>query len=206
MTSVPHPNDSIYSRRNFIISAMSVAFTPAIFVGCSPKSVNFNGIDLTGADYAKDFRLKDHFGNVRTIADFSEKIVVLFFGFMQCPDVCPASMTTMTEVKRLLGQQGSLLQVLFVTVDPERDTQPLLKEYMLNFDPTFVALRPEPNQLIELSNQFKMYYKKVDGKTPTSYSMDHSAGKYIFDTKGNIRLFSKYGETAEAITQDIKNL
>jgi len=131
---------------------------------------------------------------------------LVFFGFTQCPDVCPTSMSTMAEVKRLLGKQGSLLQVLFVTVDPERDTLPLLKEYMLNFDATFLALRPEPDQLKELSESFKMYYKKVEGKTPTSYSMDHSAGKYIFDAKGSIRLFSKYGAEPQAIAQDIQNL
>lgn len=206
MTSTLQPHNSIHSRRSLIAAAMGAAFTPTILMGCSPKSVDFNSIDLTGAAYAKDFRLKDHLGNIRTMADFREKIVVLFFGFTQCPDVCPTSMSTMAEVKRLLGQQGSLLQVIFVTIDPERDTLTLLKEYMLNFDPTFLALRPEPDQLLELSDNFKMYYKKVDGKSPTSYSMDHSAGKYIFDTKGSIRLFSKYGAEPQAIAQDIQNL
>ena len=206
MVRSTQPDDQIISRRSLIAAAVGGAFTPIILAGCSPKSADFNSIDLTGAAYAKDFRLKDHFGNIRTLVDFREKVVVLFFGFTQCPDVCPTSMSTMAEVKRLLGKQGSLLQVLFVTVDPERDTLPLLKEYMLNFDTTFLALRPEPDQLKELSESFKMYYKKVEGKTPTSYSMDHSAGKYIFDAKGSIRLFSRYGAEPQAIAQDIQNL
>ena len=174
--------------------------------GCSPEAISFNSIDLTGAAYAKDFRLQDHNGNVRTLSDFREKIAVIFFGFTQCPDVCPTSMATMAEVKRLLGSKGSLLQVLFVTVDPERDTLPVLKEYMLNFDPAFLALRPELCELKSLAEHFKVYYKKIDGKTPTSYTMDHTAGKYIFDAKGNIRLFSRYGTEAAAIAQDIQKL
>ena len=112
--------------------------------------------------------------------------MVTFFGFTQCPDVCPTSMTTMAEVKRLLGDQGERLQVLFITVDPQRDTQALLKEYMANFDPGFVALRPEPDELKGVAADFKIYYKQVPGSTPTSYTMDHSAGKYIFDTQGRV--------------------
>ncbi|MDP2975138.1 MAG: SCO family protein, partial [Anaerolineales bacterium] len=116
------------------------------------------------------------------------------------------SMTTMAEVKRLLGAQGDRLQVLFITVDPERDTQALLKGYMANFDPSFIALRPEPDELKGVASDFKIYFKKVPGSTPTSYTMDHSAGKYIFDTAGRVRLFSNYGSTPEVIAQDIKTL
>lgn len=115
-------------------------------------------------------------------------------------------MTTMAEVKRLLGEQGNALQVVFITVDPERDTLPLLKEYMSNFDPTFLALRPEPAELPSLAAEFKLYYKKVEGKTPTSYSMDHSAGKFIFDTQGQVRLFSQYGTEASVLKDDIQKL
>ncbi len=198
--------DKQISRRKLM--AVSIAGSLPLFVlgGCSPEAISFNSIDLTGAAYAKDFRLPDHNGSIRTLADFREKITVIFFGYTQCPDVCPTSMATMAEVKRLLGVQGNLLQVLFVTVDPERDTLPVLKEYMLNFDPTFLALRPELGELKSLTEHFKAYFKKVDGKTPTSYTMDHSAGKYIFDTKGNIRLFSRYGTEATAIAQDIQKL
>ena len=206
MVSTLQTHNKVFSRRTLIASAIAGGITPFVLVGCTPKSVDFNSIDLTGAEYAKDFLLKDHFGNIRTLVDFRGKIAVIFFGFTQCPDVCPTSMATMAEVKRLLGAQGNLLQVLFVTVDPERDTLPVLKEYMLNFDATFLALRPELSELKPLAEHFKAYYKKVDGKTPTSYTMDHSAGKYIFDTKGNIRLYSRYGTEATAIAQDIQKL
>ena len=152
------------------------------------------------------YRQHPQLPRLRTMADFRGKIVVVFFGFTQCPDVCPTSMTTMAEVKRLLGDQGKLLQVIFITVDPERDTLPLLMAYMQNFDPTFLALRPEPDQLKALADEFKVYYKRVEGKTPTSYSMDHSAGKYIFDPEGRVRLFSSYGKEATVIAKDIQTL
>ncbi|APW42904.1 SCO family protein [Rhodoferax saidenbachensis] len=173
---------------------------------CSPSPPNFVSTDITGANYAKEFRLLDHGGNMRSLADFRGKIVVIFFGYTQCPDVCPTSMSTMSGVKELLGDLGNKLQVLFITVDPERDTPRLLSEYMRNFDPTFLALRPELGQLKGLAESFKVYYSKVAGKTPTSYTMDHSAGKYIFDTTGKVRLFSSYGTEAKVIASDIKKL
>jgi protein SCO1/2 len=193
-------------RRVFLGAAMAGIIAPSTLLGCSPKTPSFQSADLTGAPYAKDFQLKDHLGNTRTLTDFRGKVVVVFFGFTQCPDVCPTSMLTMAEVKRLLGAKGKQLQVAFITVDPERDTLPLLKTYMQNFDPTFLALRPEPDQLKALAEDFKLHYKKVDGKTPTSYSMDHSAGKYIYDPEGRIRLFSTYGTEASVIAGDIDQL
>ncbi len=193
-------------RRTFLRTAMVGVVAPMGMVGCSPERVSFQASDITGAPYANDFRLRDHLGNIRTMLDFRGKVVVVFFGFTQCPDVCPTSMNTMAEVKRLLGAQGEALQVLFITVDPERDSLPLLKAYMSNFDPTFLALRPEPAQLPALAADFKIYYKKAEGKTPTSYSMDHSAGKFIFDTQGQVRLFSQYGTEAGVLKDDIQKL
>lgn len=203
-SSVPgHP--SIDRRRFVQVALASVAGVP-LLMACSPEVTPFKSTDVTGATFAQDFRLKDQNGNVRTLADFKGKIVVTFFGFTQCPDVCPTSMTTMAEVKRLLGDQGERLQVLFITVDPERDTQGLLKEYMASFDPGFIALRPDPDELKDVAAAFKIYYKKVPGSTPTSYTMDHSAGKYIFDTQGRVRLFSAYGTDAATIASDIQIL
>jgi protein SCO1/2 len=203
-SSVPgHP--SIDRRRFVQVALASVAGVP-LLMACSPEVTPFKSTDVTGATFAQDFRLKDQNGNVRTLADFKGKIVVTFFGFTQCPDVCPTSMTTMAEVKRLLGDQGERLQVLFITVDPERDTQGLLKEYMASFDPGFIALRPDPDELKDVAAAFKIYYKKVPGSTPTSYTMDHSAGKYIFDTEGRVRLFSAYGTDAATIASDIQIL
>jgi protein SCO1/2 len=130
----------------------------------------------------------------------------MFFGFTQCPDVCPTSMTELAEVKKALGADGDKLQGLFVTVDPARDTPEVLKGYMENFDPTFLALYTTPDKLAALAKDFKVYYKRVDGQTPTSYTMDHSAGSYIYDTKGNLRLFTRYGSGAKVLAADIQQL
>ena len=140
------PGHPSMGRRRFVRVALASAVGMPVLMACSPEVTPFKSTDVTGATFAQDFRLKDHLGNLRTLADFKGKITVVFFGFTQCPDVCPTSMTTMAEVKRLLGAQGDRLQVLFITVDPERDTQALLKEYMANFDPSFIALRPEPER------------------------------------------------------------
>ncbi|HEY2257454.1 MAG TPA: SCO family protein [Variovorax sp.] len=173
---------------------------------CTEAKQNFNGVDITGADYAKDFSLADADGKVRTMADFKGKAVVLFFGYAQCPDVCPTTMTDMTQVKQQLGADGDKLQVLFVTVDPERDTPEVMKAYMGAFDPSFVALIPTPAQLPALAKDFKVYYKKVDGKTPTSYSMDHSAALFVYDPQGRLRLFERYGAGAGPMADDLKIL
>lgn len=168
---------------------------------------SFNAIDVTGADYAKDFALTDHNGQARTLKDFQGKIVVMFFGYTQCPDVCPTSMTELAAVKKLLGPDGDKVQGLFVTVDPERDTPEIMKAYMANFDPSFLALyAASPDQLAAVAKDYKVYYKKVEGKTPTSYTMDHSAGMYIYDTQGRLRLYSRYGSGAGALADDIRLL
>ena len=143
---------------------------------------------------------------MRSLKDFAGKVVVVFFGYTQCPDVCPASMAELAQIKKSLGADGGKLQAVFITVDPERDTAELLKAYMANFDPAFLALRPTLDKLPELAKDFKIYYKKVDGKTPGSYSMDHSAGSYVFDTKGRLRLYSRYGTGPEGLTSDIRML
>jgi protein SCO1/2 len=178
----------------------------ATLTACSEAKPQFKSIDLTGADYAQGFALTDHNGQVRNLKDFAGKVVVVFFGFTQCPDVCPTSMAELAEVKKLLGPDGDKLQAVFISVDPERDTPELLKAYMGNFDPSFVALRPTLAQLSEVAKDFKVYYKKVEGKTPGSYTMDHSAGSYIFDAKGRIRLYYRYGGGAETLASDIRLL
>ena len=175
-------------------------------LACSEKKLNFVSIDLTGADYALDFTMTDHNGQARSIKDFAGKVVVLFFGYTQCPDVCPTSMAELAEVKRLLGKDGERLQGLFVTVDPARDTPEVLKAYMTNFDPSFLALYTTPEKLEAIAKDYKVYYKKVDGKTATSYTMDHSAGSYVYDTQGKLRLYTRYGTGAPALAADIKLL
>ncbi len=183
-----------------------IAGAAGLISACSESKPKFTAIDITGADYARDFALTDHNGRPRSLKDFAGKIVVLFFGYTQCPDVCPTSMAELAEVKKLLGKDGERLQGLFVTVDPQRDTPALLKEYMGNFDPTFLALYTTPEKLEALAKDYKMYFKKVDGKTPTSYTMDHSAGSYVYDTQGKLRLYTRYGSGAPALAADIKLL
>ena len=174
--------------------------------GCSQSAQTFTSVDITGANYGKDFSLTDHNGKSRSLSDFSGKVVIVFFGFTQCPDVCPTTLNEMTLLKKQLGEDGQRLQVLFVTVDPERDTPELLKAYMANFDPGFLALTGSLEQLQILAKDFKVYFKKVPGKTTSSYTMDHSAGSYIFDPQGRLRLFSQYGAQPELLAQDIKKL
>lgn len=189
-------------------SAMTAAMSAgcALMQACSPDKPQFKAIDITGADYARGFTLHDHNGQVRTLADFKGKLVVLFFGYTQCPDVCPTSMLELAEVKKLLGPDGDKLQGLFITVDPERDSAAVLKAYMASFDPGFLALIPSAEELATLAKDYKVYYKKVEGKTPTSYSMDHSAGSYVYDIQGRVRLYTRYGSGARALADDLSLL
>ena len=178
----------------------------ATFVACSESKPTFSAIDITGANYAQDFNLTDHNGQPKSLKDFAGKAVVLFFGYTQCPDVCPTSMLELVEVKKVLGADGARVQGLFVTIDPERDTPEVLKAYMVNFDPTFLALHTTPDKLTVLAKDFKVYYKKTPGPTATSYSMDHSAGSYVYDPQGKLRLYSRYGSGAATLAADLKTL
>jgi protein SCO1/2 len=173
---------------------------------CKDTKPQFNAIDLTGADYAKDFHLPDTDGKMRSLADFKGKVVAVFFGYTQCPDVCPTTMAELADAKKQLGPDGDKLQVVFITVDPERDTPKVLKAYMANFDPTFIGLVPTPEQLAQVAKDFKVYYKKAEGATPTSYTMDHSAATYVYDPEGHLRLYTRYGQGPQVLVSDIKKL
>ncbi|MET0312645.1 MAG: SCO family protein [Burkholderiaceae bacterium] len=197
-------NTEITKRR--ALGIIAAAGAGALLAACSESKPQFKAIDITGADYARNFRLADHEGRERTIADFKGKAVVVFFGFTQCPDVCPTTLSELAEVKKMLGKDGKRLQAVFITVDPARDTPEILKAYMGNFDPTFIALVPTPAQLEQVAKDFKVHYKKVEGKTPTSYTMDHSAGSYVYDATGNVRLYTRYGSGAQALADDVKLL
>jgi protein SCO1/2 len=190
-------------NRRHLLAVLSASLLAACSQEAKPK---FNAIDLTGADYAKDFHLPDTEGKMRSLADFKGKLVALFFGYTQCPDVCPTTMSELAQAKKLLGPDGDKVQGLFVTVDPERDTPEVLKAYMANFDPTFIGLRPTPEQLAQIAKDFKVYYKKVDGPTPTTYTMDHSAATYVYDTQGKLRLYTRYGAGAQPLAADFKLL
>lgn len=195
-------------RRDFSRWALAwgVMGTVVGLLGCGNDKPAFRGVDITGADYAQGWTLTDQDGQQRTLKDFAGKVVVVFFGYTQCPDVCPTALQEMVETKQLLGADGAKLQGIFITVDPERDTPELLKAYMANFGPDFVALRPTPEQLPQVTKDFKIYYKKVEGKTPTSYTMDHSAGSFTFDPQGRVRLYNRHASGAAALAEDARIL
>ena len=189
-------------------SALLVSGT-GLLSACTPSApkASFNAIDLTGGkEYGQDFSMPDHLGQRRTIADFKGKVVLVFFGYTQCPDVCPTTLSDLAAVKQKLGAKGDRLQVLFATVDPARDTPEILKAYMGNFDPSFLALRGSDEELATMAKDLKIHYKKVDGTTPTSYTMDHTAGDYIFDPQGRLRLYSRYGTPVDTLAKDIEQL
>jgi protein SCO1 len=185
--------------------------TAIVLVGCEPagspssKQV-FRGVDITGADYARSLSLPDQNGQLRSLADFKGKVVVVFFGYTQCPDVCPTTMAELAQIKKAMGKDGDRVQGIFVSVDPERDTPEILKGYMASFDSSFVALRGTPDQTKAAAKEFKVFYGKVPGKTEGSYTVDHTAGSFIFDPAGKVRLFVRYGSGAEPLTADLKAL
>ena len=189
--------------------ALSFLALPALAAGlsaCSPDKPAFQSVDISGASYAQGFSLPDAKGQVRTLADFRGKAVVVFFGFTQCPDVCPTALLHLAEVKRLLADQGEKLQGIFIAVDPERDTPEVLQAYMASFDPSFVALRPSLEQLEATAKDFKVFYKKVPGATPATYTMEHSAASFVFDPQGRVRLYVRPGQSAQAMADDIRLL
>lgn len=188
--------------RHFFIALLLIGLT-----ACSPKP-EFKNIDITGSTaFGKDFSLIDPDGKARTLADFKGKVVVMFFGYTQCPDICPTTLTEMQQVMTLLGPQSDKVQVLFVTVDPERDTAAILKQYVPSFDPRFLGLRPADEAALEkVAKDFKIYYKKVPGTSPGSYTMDHTAGSYAFDPQGRLRLYIKHAQGPETLAHDLKEL
>lgn len=177
-----------------------------VLMACTPDKPVFKAIDLTGADYALGFELPDQNGQKRTLADFKGKVVVVFFGYTQCPDFCPTTLSEWVQVKKALADKGDLLQAVFITLDPERDTPELLKAYMANFDASFLALVPPMQDLPALAKSFKIYYKKVASSSGDSYTMDHSAGTYVYDTSGRLRLYARYGLGPAAMAADIAQL
>jgi protein SCO1/2 len=182
-----------------IVAAMLLA-------ACGPQAPTFKGADITGASFGRELALADHHGNARTLADFRGKAVVIFFGFTQCPDVCPTALSTLAEVMRRLGPDAARVQVLFVTIDPERDTAELLSRYVPVFDPSFLGLRGDAEATARVAKEFKILYQKVPGQTPDTYTMDHSAGLYLLDPQGRLRVFESHGQGAEAIAHDLAQL
>lgn len=192
------------SRRTLISALGAAMLVTACDRALAPAG--FKAIDITGAEYAQNFDLPDADGKRRTLADFKGKVTVVFFGFTHCPDVCPTTLLELAAVKKALGPDGDRVQGIFITVDPERDTPQLLKAYVDNFGQGFVALRGTLDETKATAKAFKVFYAKVPGAKEGTYSMDHTAGSYIFDAQGKIRLFTRYGVSAEALTSDLKAL
>ena len=191
-------------RRGSLLALVAV-IAALCGAGCTSKPT-FNAVDITGSSYAQNFALTDASGATRTLADYRGKVVALFFGYTQCPDVCPTTMADLARVKSSLGADGARLQVLFVTLDPERDTPALLAEYVPNFDPSFVGLWGNPEQIAHTARDFKVFYQKVPEATPATYTLDHTAGTFVFDPAGHVRLFIRYGEPEPAIASDLRQL
>jgi len=185
------------------ILRLGVVLITAILTGCHSGQPVFEATDITGADFGKGFSLTDHTGKQRTLQDFHGKVVVVFFGFTHCPDVCPTTLAELSRAIKNLGPAGKQVQVLMVTVDPGRDTPEVLGEYVTAFNPQFLALRGTADETSRVAKEFKVIFQKVAGPAPQNYSMDHSAGSYIFDRQGRLRLYVAYGRGADVFTHDI---
>jgi protein SCO1/2 len=175
----------------------------SVLSGCHTGQAGFQSTDITGADFGKAFTLTDHNGKQRSLQDFRGQVVVLFFGFTHCPDVCPTTLAELAGAVKRLGPAGEKVQVLLVSVDPERDTPEMLAQYVTAFNPGFLALRGNAGETALVAKEFKVIYQKVAGPRAQDYTMDHSAGSYIFDRQGRLRLYVGYGRGADVFAHDI---
>ena len=175
-------------------------------VGAPASRPQFHATDITGADFARSLALPDLSGRMRSLDDFKGKVTVIFFGYTQCPDVCPTTLAELAQVKKTLGTRGDRIQGVFVSLDPERDTVEVLKNYVGSFDPGFVALRGNAEQTAAAAKEFRVFYDKVPGKSPGSYTVDHTAASFVFDEQARVRLFVRYGSGAPALAADLEAL
>ena len=192
-------------RAKTIAAIMFVAGAAAL-AGCGPDFPKFQSSDVTGAGFGREFALTDHAGKPRGLADYGGRVVVLFFGYTQCPDVCPTTLAALAQAMKTLGPDAAKVQVLFVTVDPDRDTGELLATYVSAFDPSFVGLRGDAEAIARTAREFRIIYQKQPGRTPESYTVDHSAGTFVFDPKGRLRLYVGNGQGADVFAHDIREL
>ncbi len=191
-------------------------FLKLIFVGLAISSLHgckqpeaaqaFKSTNVTGIDSGKDFRLTDHLGKMRTLSDFKGKVVLLFFGYTHCPEACPNTLMELALVMKHLGPDAAKVQVLFITLDPERDTQALLAQFVPAFNPGFIGLYGTPAQIAETAKEYRLFYNKQPGKSPGNYTLDHAVGTYIYDQSGKLRLHASYGQGVDALVNDIKLL
>lgn len=196
------------NQMNNALKLVMVSVAMMCLVACQPSTpkLNFVATDITGADFGQTLNLTDHDGNPRTLEEFKGKAVALFFGYTHCPDVCPSTMTDMKQTMKLLGNRADELQVLFVTLDPARDTQAVLARFVPSFDKRFIGLYGDENQIEATAKTFKIFVNKVPTKSGKDYTIDHSAGMYVFDKEGKIRLYIDYGQKPADIASDIKQI
>ncbi|MCE9659519.1 MAG: SCO family protein [Burkholderiales bacterium] len=195
------------SRRGFLAGSLSaLALAGCDRPGLFSKAPTFFSTDITGAEFARKLELPDVEGRPRTLADWKGKVVVVFFGYTQCPDVCPTTMAELATIRTSLGAEGAKVESVFVTIDPERDTPEILKAYVGNFGPGFTALRGTPEQTAAAAKEFKVFYAKVPGRNGRSYTMDHSAASFVFDPAGRVRLYVPYGGDSKKFAADLKQL
>lgn len=197
---------------NFVKSSIYIClmglFLFTGIAGCNKlgSAKKFNSTDITGAEFGQDFQLTDHTGKMRTLADFRGKAVVMFFGYTHCPEICPTTMSDLAQALNLLGQDANKIQVLFVTVDPARDTQALLEKYVPAFNPGFLGLYGDEAATAKVAKDFRVYYRKHQDANSQNYDVDHTAGTYVFDQSGKLRLFMSYGQGAESMAHDLREL
>lgn len=195
------PRSALMALRIFAAVLLSAV------AACTDKPATFNAIDITGVQgYGTEFRLTDHHGNSRTLSEFRGKVVAIFFGFTHCPDVCPTTLADMRTVMGQLGDDAKRLQVLFVSVDPKRDTPEVLSRYVPSFHPSFLGLTGTADAVAKVASEFKIFVREQPGKSPGTYTVDHTAGMLVFDPDGRLRLFVNYGMPPEKMTPDFKRL
>ena len=203
------------SRRRALSAGLLAVTSALLVVGCGKGGTDgaaagsgggFTAIDITGASYAGKLELPDPNGQLRRLDEFKGKVVVVFFGYTQCPDVCPTTLADIAAVRKAMGSDGARVQPVFVSLDPQRDTPEVLKAYAQAFGDDVVALRGDEAQTKAAALEFKVFYSKVPGKTPDTYTIDHTAGSYIFDTQGRVRLFMRHGQPAAAMESDLRRL
>ena len=189
-----------------ILRALALAAACVVLVACTPSGPQFQSSDVTGSSFGRDFALHDGEGKPRTLADFRGKAVVVFFGYTQCPDVCPTTLAALAEAMKQLGPDADRVQVLFITVDPDRDTPELLGKYVPAFDRRFLGLRGNAEETARTAKEFRILYQKQPGTSPGSYTMDHSAGTFIFDPQGRLRLYVGLAQGSDVFAHDLREL
>lgn len=195
----------IRGRRRWLAAGLLGLALAACGRGAAPPPP-FKATDITGAEFARDFQLTDHRGQTRGLADFKGKAVAVFFGYTHCPDACPTTLAELAAAMKQLGPDAERVQVLFVTVDPERDTPQLLAQYVPAFHPSFLGLYADAEATARVAKEFKVVYQKQSGAGQQGYTVDHSAGTYLFDPAGRVRLYVSYGQKAEAFAHDLRLL